>query len=75
MVLPRKLSNLKGECISSLRLDDDRQKIANLKFIDGATLIEDVGDLKLGDIYNPSYIPWVIVKTTVSDETNLHAGW
>ena len=49
--------------------------LPTLNLLTGLHSLKMWGDLKLWDTYNTSYIPWVIVKTTVSDETNLHAGW
>ena len=47
----------------------------HFKSTGGATLIEDVGDLKLWYAYNPSYMPWVIVETTVCNENDSPASW
>ena len=41
-------------------------------FLGGTRFIEDLGDLKLWGTYSSSYIPWIIVETTVSDETIFH---
>ena len=67
-------------------MDDDNNNITEqgpklyFGFMGGPILIGDLGGaggvagLKSWETYHPFYIPWVVVETTVPDETAFHAN-
>ena len=52
-----------------------RETYAVLWFYGGQKLLKIWWGLKLWDTCNPSYIPRVVVETTLSDEIAFHVNW